>query len=132
MTTYTELHDVGDIMNGVSSSGDKQLSKTGLLITLYIYHLNKLIMKKLIILLFISAFILSCGKTDPMQKLIKESFIVIENQAVGMAEYLDEMEGRLPRSYLKEKDEIITSDSRWWCSGFYPLATAQEVRGVRK
>ena len=77
-------------------------------------------MKKLIILLFISAFILSCGKTDPMQKLIKESFIVIENQAVGMAEYLDEMEGRLPRSYLKEKDEIITSDSRWWCSGFYP------------
>ena len=77
-------------------------------------------MKKLIILLIAFASILACGKKDPMQKLIMESFIVIESQAVGMAEYLDGKEGRLPRSYVKEKDEIITSDSRWWCSGFYP------------
>ncbi|MCA1760467.1 MAG: hypothetical protein LC658_11930, partial [Bacteroidales bacterium] len=63
---------------------------------------------------------ISCKKTDPMQEVITKSFDVIEQQAVAMAEYLDDKEGRLPRSYVKEKDEIITSDSKWWCSGFFP------------
>jgi unsaturated chondroitin disaccharide hydrolase len=78
------------------------------------------IMRSIFCFLLLFLIAISCKKTDPMQEVISESFDVIESQAVGMAEYLDDKEGRLPRSYVKEKDEIITSDSRWWCSGFFP------------
>jgi unsaturated chondroitin disaccharide hydrolase len=78
------------------------------------------IMRNLIYFFVLLLMVVSCKKTDPMQEVISKSFEVIESQAVGMAEYLDDKEGRLPRSYVKEKDEIITSDSKWWCSGFFP------------
>jgi len=55
-----------------------------------------------------------------MQEVISRSFGVIETQSVAMAEYLSDKEGRLPRTYNQEKGEIITSDSKWWCSGFFP------------
>jgi unsaturated chondroitin disaccharide hydrolase len=78
------------------------------------------IMRNLIYFFVLLLMVVSCKKTDPMQEVISKSFEVIESQAVGMAEYLEDKEGRLPRSYVKEKDEIITSDSKWWCSGFFP------------
>ena len=78
------------------------------------------IMRNLIYFFVLLLMIVSCKKNDPMQEVISKSFVVIEHQAAGMAEYLDDKEGRLPRSYVKEKDEIITSDSKWWCSGFFP------------
>ncbi len=78
------------------------------------------IMRNLIYFFVLLMMVVSCKKTDPMQEVISKSFEVIESQAVEMAEYLDDKEGRLPRSYVKEKDEIITSDSKWWCSGFFP------------
>ncbi|MFZ5429214.1 MAG: glycoside hydrolase family 88 protein [Bacteroidota bacterium] len=74
-------------------------------------------------LLLSSIFVLllvSCAKKEPMQEVIEKSFGIISQQAVAMAEYLEDKEGRLPRSYVKEKDEIVTSDSKWWCSGFFP------------
>jgi hypothetical protein len=77
-------------------------------------------MRNLVYFFVLLMMVASCKKTDPMQEVISKSFEVIESQAVGMAEYLDDKEGRLPRSYVKEKDEIITSDSKWWCSGFFP------------
>lgn len=77
-------------------------------------------MRNLIYFLVLFLIVISCKKTDPMHEVISKSFDVIEHQAVAMAEYLDDKEGRLPRSYVKEKDEIITSDSKWWCSGFFP------------
>ncbi len=77
-------------------------------------------MRNIIYFLVLFLIVISCKKTDPMQEVISKSFDVIEHQAVAMAEYLDDKEGRLPRSYVKEKDEIITSDSKWWCSGFFP------------
>lgn len=55
-----------------------------------------------------------------MQDIIRQSFDVISHQAVAMAEYLSDREDRLPRNYNAEKDEIVTSDSKWWCSGFFP------------
>ena len=55
-----------------------------------------------------------------MREVITKSFKVIETQSVAMADYLSDKEGRLPRSYNQEKGEIITSDSKWWCSGFFP------------
>ena len=70
--------------------------------------------------LVLLVFTVSCEKRDPMQDVIEKSFKVISHQSVSMAEYLADKEGRLPRSYVKENDEIITSNSKWWCSGFYP------------
>jgi unsaturated chondroitin disaccharide hydrolase len=26
----------------------------------------------------------------------------------------------MPRSYIAAKDSLVTSDTKWWCSGFYP------------
>ena len=74
-------------------------------------------------LFFVFALILlifSCSKPNPMQEVITKSFKVVETQSVAMADYLSDQEGRLPRSYNQEKGEIITSDSKWWCSGFFP------------
>lgn len=78
--------------------------------------------KKLLngIVLLVLIFSSSCKKDEPMKDAISKSFDVIEQQALFMAEYLEDKEGRLPRSYNAEDDEIITSDSKWWCSGFYP------------
>jgi unsaturated chondroitin disaccharide hydrolase len=75
------------------------------------------------ILAFVSVLALlvcSCKKTDPMQEVITRSFDVVSHQAVAMAAYLDDKEDRLPRSYVADNDEIITSDPKWWCSGFFP------------
>ncbi len=77
-------------------------------------------MKNFGIALFLLVLIASCAKKDPMQGVISESFNVIEQQAVAMAEYLADKDGLLPKTYDKAKDEIITSDTKWWCSGFFP------------
>lgn len=77
-------------------------------------------MRFLCFFLVLLVFTVSCEKRDPMQDVIEKSFKVISHQSVSMAEYLADKEGRLPRSYVKENDEIITSNSKWWCSGFYP------------
>jgi unsaturated chondroitin disaccharide hydrolase len=77
-------------------------------------------MRFLYSLLIVSIFTFSCKQPDPMQEVVEKSFDVISQQAVAMASYLDDKEGRLPRSYVAEKDEIVTSDSKWWCSGFFP------------
>jgi len=77
-------------------------------------------MRNLFIVFALFFVAVSCKKTDPMQEVISRSFGVIETQSVAMAEYLSDKEGRLPRTYNQEKGEIITSDSKWWCSGFFP------------
>jgi unsaturated chondroitin disaccharide hydrolase len=77
-------------------------------------------MKILAVISILSLFVFSCKKTDPMQEVIIRSFDVVSHQAVAMAEYLNDKEDRLPRSYVADKNEIITSDSKWWCSGFFP------------
>lgn len=77
-------------------------------------------MRNLIFVLALFLLAFSCKKPDPMQEVITKSFEVVEHQAVAMAQYLDDKEGRLPRSYVLDKDTIITSNSKWWCSGFFP------------
>lgn len=72
------------------------------------------------IMLLVLIFNTSCKKDESIKDAISKSFDVIERQALLMAEYLDDIEGRLPRSYVAEEDKIITSDSKCWCSGFYP------------
>ncbi|MDD2797079.1 MAG: glycoside hydrolase family 88 protein [Bacteroidales bacterium] len=75
---------------------------------------------KLIILLV--AVLLSSstyGKEKSIQKVIKESMKVVEAQTLSMADKLKKKKDQLPRS-SRGRTDIITSDSHWWCSGFYP------------
>lgn len=53
-----------------------------------------------------------------MGEVIEEGLSLSRTQAVIMAKDLAPQEGRLPRSF--EKGKMITSDYRWWCSGFFP------------
>lgn len=77
-------------------------------------------MRKLTVYFVLLLVAVSCKKSDPMQDVVTRSFDVVAQQATLMAEYLNDKEGLLPRSYSAGEDEIITSTSRWWCSGFYP------------
>jgi unsaturated chondroitin disaccharide hydrolase len=77
-------------------------------------------MKILAVISLLLLFVFSCKKPDPMQEVITRSFDIVSHQSVAMAEYLNDKEDRLPRSYVADKNEIITSDSKWWCSGFFP------------
>ena len=53
-----------------------------------------------------------------MSEVIEEGLSLSRTQALIMAKELAPQEGRFPRSF--EKGKMITSDYRWWCSGFYP------------
>ncbi|MFO8000695.1 MAG: glycoside hydrolase family 88 protein, partial [Marinilabilia sp.] len=55
-----------------------------------------------------------------MDKVIKQSMDVADQQARAMAEQLMEKDSLLPRTIDKESGELMTSDSRWWTSGFFP------------
>lgn len=58
--------------------------------------------------------------TRPLKLVVDSAFTFAEKQYLLMAEKYKNQEGRLPRTYEKGKD--ISSDSRWWCSGFFPGA----------
>lgn len=53
-----------------------------------------------------------------MQKLVDENLKL----AVAQYRYMQKIlpQNKLPRSYDSVKNELITSGSDWWCSGFYP------------
>ena len=53
-----------------------------------------------------------------MSEVIEEGLSLSRTQALIMASELAPQEGRFPRSF--EKGKMITSDYRWWCSGFFP------------
>ena len=60
-------------------------------------------------------------ETDDDQALkavIDSAFVFAEKQSLLMAEKYKDQQGRLPRTYENGKD--VSSDSRWWCSGFFP------------
>lgn len=53
-----------------------------------------------------------------LKKVVDNALIFSEKQYLLMAQKYENQEGILPRSYENGKD--IKSDSRWWCSGFFP------------
>jgi unsaturated chondroitin disaccharide hydrolase len=55
---------------------------------------------------------------ENMVEVIQNSFNVAKKQILKMADYLDDKPDRMPRSYYQ--NEIITSNTQWWCSGFFP------------
>jgi len=82
-------------------------------------------MKNLFFYTLLILLVVSCTvKTN--QNKNQESFLSVINNALSsaeqqsllMAKKYENQEGRLPRTYENGKD--VSSDSRWWCSGFFP------------
>ncbi|TYR36980.1 glucuronyl hydrolase [Sphingobacterium phlebotomi] len=53
-----------------------------------------------------------------LKAIIDSAFIFAEKQSMLMAEKYKDQDGRFPRTY--ENGQDVSSDSRWWCSGFFP------------
>lgn len=72
------------------------------------------------IYLLICCFLLSgCGNNkSELETIVDNALVLAEQQSLLMAKKYENEAGRLPRTYEQGKD--ISSDSRWWCSGFYP------------
>jgi hypothetical protein len=63
----------------------------------------------------------ACCQQPPkqeMRKLIDENLQLAAKQYKYMQNLLPA--GKVPRSYDSLKNELITSGTEWWCSGFYP------------
>jgi unsaturated chondroitin disaccharide hydrolase len=79
---------------------------------------------KILICLIVLAGLVSCKttvKSDRKQSLkvvVDSAFAFAEKQSLLMAEKYKNEEGRLPKTFNNNKD--VSSDSRWWCSGFFP------------
>lgn len=75
-------------------------------------------MKK-IYLLFCLTLLVSCKSSNSnLNYIIDNAMLSAEKQSLLMADKYYKEDGRLPRSF--EKGKNTSSDSRWWCSGFFP------------
>lgn len=59
------------------------------------------------------------NKQESLSDMIDRGLTVATEQALLMAETLENQEGKLPKSITKE-GELGTSNYGWWCSGFFP------------
>lgn len=57
-------------------------------------------------------------KAQTLEKVIDKAFENAQEQSLLMAKKYENQPGRLPKSFEGGKD--TSSDSRWWCSGFFP------------
>lgn len=53
-----------------------------------------------------------------LKNIIDQALTFSEKQYLLMAQKYEDEDGMLPRSFENGKD--VKSDSRWWCSGFFP------------
>ena len=76
---------------------------------------------KQILFLSILFVAFSCTpKQETMDQLIDRSMAVAVQQSKNMAAALNNQPDVLPKTINTETGELITSDSGWWCSGFFP------------
>lgn len=74
---------------------------------------------KNIYLIIICFLITGCtGNSTSLETVIDNALAFAGEQSLLMAKKYEDQEGRLPRTYENGKD--VSSDSRWWCSGFFP------------
>ena len=74
--------------------------------------------KEIWALLFI-AILMGCAGKDEMDAVIEKELSVSVEQSKLMAKSIWEQKTLLPRTLDKE-GKLITSDSKWWTSGFFP------------
>ncbi|ANI89006.1 glucuronyl hydrolase [Arachidicoccus ginsenosidimutans] len=68
----------------------------------------------LLILLFTVGFL----NAQNMRKLIKKQFEFADKQYKILQQHTPE--NRMPKTYYAKDNKWETSDTHWWCSGFYP------------
>jgi rhamnogalacturonyl hydrolase YesR len=73
----------------------------------------------ILILLFSLLLVTSCFENKPINKIVDESLAFSLEQYDLMTEVMKDKPDRLPRSTNKDGN-LVTSDSHWWTSGFYP------------
>ena len=59
------------------------------------------------------------SKDEILKVSVDKALDLAVAQSINMAESLKDEPGKLPRT-LNEKGELVTSNSDWWCSGFFP------------
>lgn len=94
------------------------MKKVALLFVMILPFIYNFIRMVSVCILIFGAF--SCKTSIPteMDRIIDSSMQIAINHAINMSETLKDSTMLLPRTFEKEK--FKTSDSRWWCSGFYP------------
>ena len=60
----------------------------------------------------------ACGTEETLEEMIERGLGVARSQSLLMARNLADQPESLPRSF--ENGKLVTSDYRWWCSGFFP------------
>ena len=70
------------------------------------------------IMLLISMFLISCDKKETLSEVVQRGLKVSSQQAMFLAEELENQEKKLPRTY--ENNELKTVDYKSWVSGFFP------------
>ncbi len=86
------------------------------------------IIKSCIVIVFFFVLKTSCVETvyirekvihdKEMRDLINKSLEIATILSLDMAKSLEKDTSHLPRTY--QNGQLVTSDSRWWCSGFFP------------
>jgi len=77
-----------------------------------------------LIFLIICTGMVSCNSTkkndnnQTLKSIVDSALMFAQKQSLLMAEKYEEQAGRLPRTFENNRD--VSSDSRWWCSGFFP------------
>lgn len=74
-------------------------------------------MRALVVLIFVLSFQFSYSQLNHVE--IDAEFIKARKQYHVLKDKLGEKD-RFPRTYDQAPDELKTSGSEWWCSGFYP------------
>jgi len=66
----------------------------------------------------ISLFCFSQDKKKLMKQLIDDNMNFAAQQYKVLMKNVPS--DSMPRSYDAGKNKLVTSDTKWWCSGFYP------------
>lgn len=88
-------------------------------------------MKKYCLLIIVAVFFVSAGFR---KQNLEEKINAALQTAIQQYAYLSRQVsvGKYPKTYFADKKELETSDSGWWCSGFYPgtLLYLDEAKGA--
>lgn len=74
---------------------------------------------RIVVMIIPVLFITACAKEEPIQKLIDESLRFSVRQYTLMYDVMKDKTGLLPRT-IDESGKLVTSNSGWWTSGFFP------------
>ena len=81
-------------------------------------------LKSLLLSLLLMSFICEnvigqqSSRNDIMKNLITENYALAESQYSYMMKSVPS--DRLPQSYDANKNQLISREITWWCTGFYP------------